>query len=169
MVKRGFGINLLAILAACVLAGALLQPWWILEFGSSGPSRIYPYTMRGPIVELVGYRRTSQMVTASYALAASAALILVGSLLRGWKGRLPLAVAGSLILLMVWRFLVRIKDMASRFDMPIQGHGIAQTEGGLGSLELTAVLGTGLYLAVGAGALCLFAALLHNWVRLPRK
>ena len=167
--KRGFGINVLAILAGCVLIVGLLQPWWSVTLEGAGPTSVYPYIMRGPITEVLGYRKTSQMVTATYALALAAVLILIGSLLWGWKGRLPLALAGILILLIVWRFLVRISDVAERFNMSIQGKGIAEYHGGLATMEVSAQLAPGLYLAVAAGILCLLSSLLHNRVRLPRK
>jgi hypothetical protein len=168
-VKRWLGIDLLAVLAGCVLVAALVQPWWSFDMGLPEFTHVYPYIMRGPATEFVGYRRTSQMETATYAMAAAGVLIVVGALLRGWKGSLPLALAGAIILVIRSRFIERIADMASRNSMPVEGSGWAEYESGMAIVWVTSRLGPGLRLGLIAGAMCLVAALLHRWVALPRR
>ncbi len=167
--RHWFGIDLLAVLAGCVLVAALLQPWWSFDMGLPEWSNVYPYIMRGPATEFVGYRRTSQMEIAMYGLAVVGVLIVLGAVLRGWKGSVPLALAGLIIWVIRSRFWERIVDMASRNDLPLDGSGWAEYEGGMAIIWVTSRIGSGFRLGAVAAGLCLLAALLHKWVMLPRE
>jgi len=156
--------NVVAIVSGLVMTAAMRLPWWILTFEWTGTSYIYPYLISGPASEVVGYKRRAQMQILTYLLVACIILSFLGSVLRGWKGRLVLGAAGALALLAVWRFVARITSVASGFSMPIQGHGMAYYSG-FEVMPVSARLGVGLYLMVAGAVLCLLASLLHNWLR----
>ena len=167
--KRWLGIDPLAVLAGIVLVASLLQPWWSFDMGLPEFTDVYPYVMRGPGTEFVGYRRTSQMEMATYALAAAAIFIVLGAVLRGWKGRIPLLLAAAVIWLIRSRFWVRIQDMAARNDFQLNGSGWAEYESAMAIVWVTTRIGEGFRLAAVAAGLCLLAALLHGWLTLPRE
>ena len=114
---------------------------------------------------MVGYKRSPQMTILTYILILAIVVCFVGSLLRGWKGRSSLAAASIFVLVAVWRFVMRISRVAGRFDMPIQGHGIA-SYGGFAPVEVSTKLQPGLYLAVLGGVLCLVSSIFHDKLRL---
>jgi hypothetical protein len=158
-------LNILAVLAGCVMVASMLYPWWSLTLQYGGQSDIYPYIIRGPARELVGYKRSPQMTILTYLLILAIAVCFVGSLLRRWKGRISLAAAGLLALVAAWRFVMRMSEVAGRFDMPLQGHGIANY-GGFAPTEVSTRLQPGLYLIAVAGILCLVASIFHDKLRL---
>jgi hypothetical protein len=168
-VKRRFPIpNILAIAAGLLMVQGMRLPWWILSFFTTEHSYIYPYIIRGPAVEVIGYRRSPQMQILTYVLIAAIVLVFLGSLLSRWKGRIVLAAGGGLALLGVWRFLRRIADVASSYDMPIEGTGVARYSG-FDIMDVSAKLAQGIYLMVAGVALCFLAALLHTWLHRPAK
>jgi len=165
-VKRWvFRFNVLALLAGCVMVASMLYPWWSMALGYGGQSDVYPYIIRGPAREMVGYKRSPQMTILTYVLILAIVVCFVGSLLRGWKGRISLAAAGIFALVAAWRFVMRISGVAGRFDMPIQGHGIANY-GGFAPVEVSTRLQPGLYLIAVAGILCLVSSIFHDKLRL---
>lgn len=159
--------NILGIAAGIVMVVAVRSPWWIIKLGIGDDSFVYPNIIRGPITEAIGYRRTEQMKYLMAVLIVGIVLCFLGSFLSRWKGRLALLFAGVLGSLVLWRFIVRIQDMASRFDMPIQGKGTLYYSG-FDVLDVTARIGQGLYLMAVATGLAILAALLHGWLRRPK-
>jgi hypothetical protein len=160
--------NILGVAAGVVMAIAVRTPWWIIRLqGLTDDSLVYPNIIRGPITEAIGYRRTEQMKYLMAALVVGIVLCFLGSFLSRWKGRLALLAAGGLGGLVLWRFIVRITDMASRFDMPLQGKGTLYYSG-FDVMEVTNRLGQGLYWMAAATGLAILAALLHGWLRRPR-
>ena len=157
--------NILAVLAGCVMVVSMFYPWWSLTLQYSGQSDVYPYIIRGPARELVGYRRSPQMTILTCILILTIVVCFVGSLLRGRKGRISLAAAGILALAAAGRFIMRMSGVAGRFDMPVQGHGIANY-GAFAHLEASTGLQPGLYLIAVAGILCLVASIFHDKLRL---
>ena len=165
--KRVFP-NVLGLAAAVVMAVAVRTPWWIItKEDTMEDTLVYPNIVRGPITEAIGYSRTEQMKYLMAALVIGIALCLVGSFLRRWKGQAALGSAGVLGALVLWRFWVRIADMASRFDMPLSGHG-AVYYSGFEQMGVTNRFGQGLYLMAAASGLAMLAALLHGWLRRPK-
>lgn len=162
---KRWGINVLAVLSGVLMAVALRQPWWSLDLQFTGKSVVFPNIIVGPVIEIIGYRKTAQMTILTYLLLACIVVCLVASLLRGRIGRLLLGVSGVLPMLAIWRFYSRIADVAERFDMPVQGRGIANYSG-FSPLEVTTKLESGIYLMAAGAVLCLLAAILHERVRL---
>ena len=160
--------NILGLAAGVVMAVAVRTPWWIITLqGITEDSLVYPNIIRGPITEAIGYSRTEQMKYLMAALVVGIGLCVLGSFLSRWKGRLTLLLAGVLGGLVLWRFIVRITDMASRFEMPLRGKGILRYSG-FDVMEVSNRFGQGLYLIAAASGLAILAALLHGWLRRPR-
>jgi hypothetical protein len=70
-----------------------------------------------------------------------------------------------LILLAAWRLLIRVAGVAARFNIPLQGEGIANYEG-FALIEVSTWLRPGLYLVVAGGLLALVAAIFHHRLRI---
>jgi hypothetical protein len=159
--------NILGLAAGVVMAVAVRTPWWIIKLGIAEDSLVYPNIIRGPVTEAIGYKQTPQMKYLMAALVIGIVLCFLGSLLSRWKGRLALLAAAGLGGLVLWRFIVRITDLASRFDMPLQGKGTLYYSG-FDVMEVTNRLGQGLYWMAAATGLAFLAALLHGWLRRPK-
>ena len=78
-----------------------------------------------------------------------------------------LAVAGVLTFLAVWRFVARIADVADRFHLGIQGHGIGSL-GGFAKVEVWTWIRPGLYLISIGALLAIIASFLSSKLRLER-
>jgi hypothetical protein len=160
--------NILGIAAGVVMAVAVRTPWWIItKQDTMEDTWVYPNIIRGPITEAIGYSRTEQMKYLMAALVIGIVLCLLGSFLSRWKGRLTLLLAGVLGCLVLWRFIVRITDMASRFDMPLNGQGTLYYSG-FDVMGVANRFGQGIYLMAAASGLAVLAALLHGWLRRPK-
>jgi hypothetical protein len=146
------------------MVAAMLFPWWSFKLQFGAQTDLYPYLISGPGSELVGYKRSPQMTILTGVLIVSIGLCFVGGVLRGKTAMATLGAAGILVLLAAWRLLVRVGSVAGRFEIPIQGHGIATYEG-FSPVEVSTWLRPGLYLIVLAGVLCLAASLFHNRLR----
>lgn len=158
--KRWFSIpNILAILAAGAIVVSLLIPWWGLKIGFMGMTYVYPYIIRGPATEVIGYQKTDLMPLLTAALVADIALCLLGSVLRGRKGAIPLGTAALLTVLAIWRFYVRAGGIASRYHVPVQGEGTA-TYMAFSPMHVVTRFRPGIYAAAGGAALALTAAIL---------
>lgn len=159
--------NVLGLAAAGVTYLGYRAPWWILRMeGLKDESFVFPYIIRGPVTEAIGYKRTPQMPYMMAALIICIALCVLGSVLPRWKGRLALVLSGILGSLVLWRFWVRIADLADRFEMPVEGQGILRYSG-FDVMRVWARVGDGLYLTLAGCGLALFAALFHRWLRRP--
>lgn len=164
MKRWRLGINVLAVIAGCLMVAAMLVPWWSFRLAITERTDLYPYLISGPGSELVGYRRSPQMALLTGVLIVAIVLCLIGSVLRGKTAKIMLGAAGVLVLLAAWRLLVRVGSVAARFHIPIQGHGIATYEG-FASVEVWTWLRPGLYLIVLAGVLSIAAAIFHSRLR----
>lgn len=159
--------NFVGLLSVALMALGMRLPWWGLNIGWTGWSYVFPYIIRGPATELIGYRRTAQMPLLTGLLIAAIALAFLGSWISRWKGKAALALAGTVACLGVWRFLARATSIAQRFRVPLEGRGTA-SYGGLSPMQVTTKLQPGMYLMAAGAALCLVAALLHEHLR-PRS
>lgn len=160
--------NIIAILAAVLIAVSLAYPWWSLEIEIVGKTRIYPYIIRGPATQLLGYNQTAQMPLLTGIVVACAVLALVASVLGRRLGRLLLLLAASLSGLAAWRFYTRALDIAGRYQMTsVNGHTVAKV-GAFTPLHVAARLEPGFYLNIAGGVLCLLALLLHGLFRRAR-
>jgi hypothetical protein len=163
--RERLGFNPLGFLAAIVIAVGLLFPFWNFRLEYMKPTEIYAYIIKGPITEYIGYNRSSQMGLLTGVLIACIIFCLAGSLLKGKAGRIFLAIAGILIFLCIWRFLVRMEGIADYFDLPIQGHGTASA-GAFAKVEGWTAFQPGFYLIAAGGILAILASILHNRIQL---
>ena len=167
MKNRGFGINILALIASAIMIYAMYQPWWSFKLENSPQTTVYPYLIEGPGSEFIGYKRSPQMEILTGVLIGCIALSIISSFLPGKSSRIGLAVAGILTLLGTWRLLARVTGVAARFEIPIQGEGLA-VEGGFAQIAVWTKINSGTYLIVGGALLLLIAAILHEKVRIGK-
>ncbi|MBC7262401.1 MAG: hypothetical protein H5T63_10355, partial [Chloroflexi bacterium] len=109
-----------------------------------------------------------QMLLLTRILIGAVVLVALGSVLRGWPGRILIALGGIIVLLGISRFLGRIAEVAEGFNVPIQGHGIGDY-GGFAKVEVSTRLRTGLYLTRAGGIVALVASVLHGILQPRRK
>ena len=162
-----FGPNLIALVAVAVMVYAMYQPWWSFKLEGSQQTDVYPYLIDGPGSEFIGYKRSPQMEILTWVLIGCIGLTFIGSFLPGKSSRILLTMAGIFTLLGVWRLLARVEGVAARFDIPIQGQGVAVYEG-FAQINVWTRLGLGTYLIVAGAALAILAALLHSRVRIGK-
>jgi len=159
--------NILGLAAGALMFLGYRAPWWILRMeGLKDESYVFPYIIRGPVTEAIGYNRTPQMQYLMAALVICMGLCVLGSFLPRWKGRLALVLSSCLGALVLWRFWIRIADLASRFEMPVEGQGVLRYSG-FDVMRVWSRVGDGLYLMLAGCGLALFAALFHRWLRRP--
>lgn len=157
--------NILALVAALLIVGALIKPWWSLDIQVIGKTYVYPYIIRGPATEIIGYRRTPQMPILTGLLVGCIVLSVIGSFLGRRAGPLALLAGGLLSALAAWRFYERALSIASRYNMTsVNGQSVARLMA-FSPLRVVARLELGYYLNLAAVAVCLLAALLHRWLR----
>jgi hypothetical protein len=166
-VKRyNLSVNILGVIAGALMTAAMIFPWWGFRLSYTKETYLYPYLIDGPFTELLGYRRSPQMAMLTGLLIFCILLCLVGSFLNGKKSRILLAISGVLALLGAWRLLVRVSEVAARFNLPIQGHGWG-TYGGFAHVEVFTWLEPGTYLMIAGGILAVLASLVV-W-RIPKQ
>jgi hypothetical protein len=159
-----FGVNILGLITASLMIASMFFPWWSFTMMETKKSAIFPYLIVGPASEIIGYERSPQMTLLTGVLIACILLILIGSVLSGRSGRVLLAVAGLFSLLGAWRLLARVTGVAARFEIPIQGEGIAVYEG-FAQIEVSTQLELGTYLILAGGILAILASIFHSRVR----
>jgi hypothetical protein len=162
---KKFGFNILGIISGIVMIAGMFYPWWSIKLMIMDQTDIYPYLVDGPLSQLVGYKRSPQMTILTGLLIACILLCLLGSFLRGKSGRIMLAGSAALAFLSVWRFVARMAEVAGRFNLSIQGHGLGDY-GGFAKVEVWTWLQPGLYLVVIAGALAIISSLFAPKLRI---
>ena len=157
--------NLVAILGGLLIGASLLYPWWSLDIEIIGKTNVFPYIIRGPATQLLGYRRTAQMPLLTAFLVACVVLALLGSVLGRRAGRLAFVGASLFSALAAWRFHSRALDIAGRYNMTaVNGSTIARL-GAFSPLHVAARLEPGFYLNLAGAAVCFVAVLLHGFFR----
>ena len=160
-----YGPNILALIAVGLMIYAMYQPWWSFSLQDSPQTDIYPYLIDGPGSEYIGYKRSPQMEILTGLLIGCIALTFIASFLPGNCSRIALVLAAVLTLLGAWRLMIRVAGVAARFEIPIQGEGIAVYEG-FANINVWTRLGLGIYLIVAGALLAILAAVLHSKVRI---
>ena len=144
---------------------AMFQPWWSFALQDSPQTDVYPYLIDGPGSEYIGYKRSPLMEILTGVLIGCIVLTFIASFLPGKSSRLVLALTGVFTLLGAWRLMVRVAGVAARFEIPIQGEGIAIYEG-FAQINVWTRLGLGTYLIAAGALLAILAAVLHSKVRI---
>ena len=159
MRNRKLEINPLALLGTGCLIASMLIPWWGFFTNNNTESFLYPYIIKGPVVNMIGYPRSPQMVLLTWALVISIILGLLGSFSQKNPGRIFRLLSGSLTVIFLWRFIYRMTEIAGAFNLPLQGVGDAEY-GGFFVATATSSLKPGFYLACVGAALLILAALI---------
>ena len=165
--KKNFGFNFLGLISGASMLGAMFFPWWYFKMDMNFEvTLLYPYLISGPASQFIGYKRSPIMTILTVVLIVCILLLLVGSFIKGKTGRIFLLSSGVIILVAVWRLMVRVAGVAERFHVPIQGNAIGSYEG-FSKVEVWTRLEPGSYLAVLAGILAILAFFLHRkiWLR----
>jgi hypothetical protein len=156
--------NLIALAAALFIVASLLYPWWSLDIEVIGKTFVYPYIIRGPATEVIGYRKTAQMPLLTGFLVACIVFALIGSVLKKTAGRIVLSLAGLFASLAAWRFYMRAGSIAARYHMTVQGNAVARWMA-FSPLKVAGKLEPGFWFVLAGAALCFLAALLHGLFR----
>lgn len=165
--RKSFGFNVLGLLSGISMILAMLFPWWYFKMDINvAPTVLYPYIINGPAAEFIGYKRSPTMTILAIVLIVCIILLFLGSFLKKKIGRIFLFSSGAIILLAVWRLLVRVAEVAERFEVPMQGNKWA-SYGGFARVEVWTRLEPGVYFAVVAGLLAIIASIFHKklWLR----
>lgn len=157
MRSRKLEINPLALLGTGCLIASMLIPWWGFFTNNNTESFLYPYIIKGPVVNMIGYPRSPQMVLLTWALVISIILGLLGSYFQKVPGRVLRFLGGSITTIFLWRFIYRMTEIADAFNLPLQGVGDAEY-GGFFVATATSSLKPGFYLACVAAALLILSA-----------
>lgn len=172
--------TVLALLCAVVILVTLFLPWWKITIrGLGGPGDsivVYPYTLRGErLKELVmdsgqysgSMSRSREMTLHTIALASSAALCVVGAIIRGQMRGIPLAAAGLVVLVDAQAFVQRIARICEiNYNVPPQGKTTVIMP--IGAYDITTEFLSGLSVARAGAALALLVAALFLLVREKR-
>jgi hypothetical protein len=154
-------INIVALLGASLLIAALCFPWWGFFTNNNTESFLYPYVIKGPVANMVGYPRSPQMVLLTVGLVVSIILGLLGAFIHKIPGRIFRLLSGSITAFFIWRFIYRMTQIAESYNLPLQGVGDAEY-GGFFVATATSSLKPGFYLAC-AGAALLILAVFIPW------
>lgn len=146
------------------MIAAMYYPWWSIEFDYIAQTDIYPYLISGPLSDFVGYKKSPQMALLTNIFVGCIALAFVGSFMKGWIGRIMLGLSGTVALLGTWRLLMRLEDVAGRFDVPLQGHAFASYSG-FAIVEVTAWIQPGTYLMIIGSGIILLAGIFQTRIR----
>lgn len=157
-------INVIGVIAGAIMATAMFFPWWAFRLAYTETTNLYPYVIDGPMTDLIGYTRSPQMLLLTGVLIASILLCFLGSVLKGKISRIILAVSGVLVFLGAWRLIMRVTDVAARFGLPAQGHGMG-TYGGFAKVEVWTWFQPGLFIIILGGIMAILASILV--VRIP--
>jgi hypothetical protein len=159
-----FGINIPSLIAVGIMITAMYYPWWSLKLEYMDQTDIYPYLVAGPLSDFVGYKKSPQMALLTNILIASIGLGFIGSFMRRWAGRIMLGFSGIISLYGTYRLLMRLEDVASRFDVPLQGKTFASYSG-FAIVEVISWLQPGTYLMIIGSVIILLAAVVQTRIR----
>jgi len=154
--KRLIPANVLGLVSGCLMVASMLLPWWRIVIMGRPGTNVYPYGISGAAAELLGYKRSTQMIILTCILMICIVLCFVGSTLKGGKGRATLGAVGIFALLAALGLVLRIYMVCKRFGIPIQGDAIRM------AYQVRTGFQAGLYLIILAGLLCLVSSALHE-------
>ena len=156
--------NVLGVVSGCLMIVSMLFPWWRVAIVGRAGTNVYPYVISGAAAELLGYKRSTQMIIVTCVLIICIVLCFVGSVLKGRKGRYTLGAVGILALLATLGFVYRISQVCKRYEISLQGTTVTTAE--MVPIEVKTGFQAGIYWMVFAGLLCLVSSALHEKLRL---
>ena len=159
--KRLISANILGLVSGCLMVASMLLPWWRVAIVGRPGTNVYPYAISGAATELLGYKRSTEMIILTCILITCIALCFVGSTLKGTRGRATLGSMGIVVLLATLGFALRISIVCKRFGIPIQGSIVRM------AYQVRTGFQAGFYLIILAGLLCLASSAFHE--KLPHR
>lgn len=160
MSSRKIEINLLGLAGAALLVASFFFPWWGFFTNNNTESFLYPHIIKGPVIGMIGYDRSPQMVLLTAGLAVSILLALLGSFLKRLPAKICLLLSSLITAFFLWRFIYRLSEITESYNIPLVGVGEAEY-GGFFVAMATTGLKTGFYLAAVAAAVLIIAALIR--------
>ena len=149
-------INIVALLGAGFLIASMCFPWWGFFTNNNTESFLYPYVIDGPVVNMVGYARSPQMVLLTVGMVVAILLGLLGSFIHKTLGRIFRLLSGLITAFFIWRFIYRMTEITSAYNLPLIGVGDAEYSGFFVATA-TSSFKPGFYLACAGAALLLLA------------
>lgn len=154
--KRLIPANVLGLVSGCLMVASMLLPWWRVVIMGRPGTNVYPYVISGAAAELLGYKRSTEMIILTCILIICIVLCFVGSTLKGGKGRATLGAVGIFALLAALGLVLRIGMVCKRFGIPIQGDTVTM------AYQVRTGFQAGFYLIILAGLLCLASSAFHE-------
>jgi hypothetical protein len=161
-------ISGLALLGVVVLIVSMLVPWWGFFTNNNTESFLYPYIIKGSVIGMIGYNRSPQMVLLTGGMVVSIILGLLGSFIQKTPGKILRLVSGMITVFFMWRFVIRLTEITSSYNLPLQGVGDAEYSGFFVAVATTS-LKAGFYLAGVGAALLILAVFIPLKIRLGRS
>lgn len=160
MSSRKFEINVLGLAGVALLIASFFFPWWGFFTNNNTESFLYPHVIKGPVIGMIGYNRSPQMLLLTGGLAVSILLAFLGSFLKRLPGKICLVLSAAITAFFLWRFIYRLTEITETYNIPLAGVGEAEY-GGFFVAMATTSLKTGFYLAAVAAAVLIIAALIR--------
>lgn len=161
MNSKKLEINVLALLGVTCLIFSMIFPWWGFFTNNNTESFLYPYVIKGPVVNMIGYPRSPQMVLLTVGMVVAILLGLLGSFTHKIPGMILRFLSGGITGFFMWRFIYRMTEITSAYNLPVVGVGDAEYSGFFVATA-TSSFKAGFYLA-GVGAGLLILAVLIPW------
>jgi hypothetical protein len=160
--------NPLGLLAGIAFTASIFSPWWYaalhLDYFTI---KAYPFILRHDLPsDSLHYVIETPIIGVAFLiwlLLSYLFLAFWGSTLPGKKGRLFLVADGIFMLLYAAGFYGAIWFATQRVNLPVTGYSsVAATV----QVDIHMHFLTPYYIAIGAGVLCLLAALIHGAVKI---
>ena len=168
MKNSKYEINTLALLGTGLLIASLCVPWWGFFTNNNTESFLYPYIIKGPVVNMIGYPRSPQMVLLTVGLVVSILLGLLGSFFSKIPGKIFRFLSGAVTGFFIWRFIYRMTEITSSYNLPLVGVGDAEYSGFFVATA-TSSFKSGFYLACASAAMLILAVFIPWKIRIGKS
>lgn len=160
--------NPLGLLAGIVFTASIFKPWWYAAMHMDYYFiRAYPFILRHDLPsDALEYIIETPLVGAAFLLWLLLSYLFLafwGSTLPGKKGRLFLIADGLFMLLYTAGFYIAVWYATQRVNLPVTGYSSVPATI---QIDIHMHFLTPYYVAIGAGAACMLAALFHGMVKI---
>lgn len=158
--------TVLGVICAVLILASLLSPWWgvnVISGWQKWSIAVFPHGVYGDILPYgfgMPYAGSPIFMIFTGVFAVCMFLCLLGSILKGKKGKALLLTAGAILLIIVYVFNYRITLACDTVSIPVEGKAGGTIE--LGEWEYAIYTGFqfGYYLAILAGSACIISPFL---------
>jgi len=156
--------NPVGLLAGIVFTAAIFKPWWYAAMHMDYYFiHVYPFILRHDLPsDSLEYIIETPLAGAAFLLWLLLSYLFLafwGSTMAGKKGRLFLLADGIFMLLYTAGFYLALWYSTNRVNMPVTGYSSVPATV---QVDIHMHFLTPYYVAIGAGVLCLFSALVHG-------